>query len=523
MVNGKIITAVPAVKQSATLYFLEKGTNQFELSLADDNGVLRTLFTGSGGGGGGAVTPTLQEVLTAGNELGGKEIVGDLNIMGESPVNPLEYYSLTATKEGFALENVDLNGSNKYRSIMRIGTPTEAISHNFGYPVEKGMAEGYFILNGNGISLKSETPSHEQGIDFKANSRELRYTGYIDGNSISHYFDKNGINWSINDLNSGKSTSLKYSKQEGLYSTEYFVPTREEHYIQKKYLDNFVNEMSLEKRLKFLESIQNAAYLIKDSREASSTISTSNLEIDAKTANLEVGVVTRNNYYIIKRQIGNLVFYDNLGSAMKIASNEDVIISVFSKDSTSPFEKKITKGAGILNKQIVESKGVVSKTKYLDCRVAVTKLLGINSNKLKEVSFELDDSSFPTGYSGDSFQTKSEARQAVLLTPLTDNLNISNMGNVEVTLGELGEKTYVYKNNSNKVVFLLGLVRGSKVDKMSFVSVVNGVETELPAPTEVTNKTSIKDFGSNFNSYDSKVLKFELDNAPDKILIKYKP
>lgn len=50
MINGRIITSIPAVKQQSTLYFLEKGTDQFELSLADDRGILRNLTVTSSGG-----------------------------------------------------------------------------------------------------------------------------------------------------------------------------------------------------------------------------------------------------------------------------------------------------------------------------------------------------------------------------------------------------------------------------------------------------------------------------------------
>ena len=116
MVNGKIITSMPAVKQQATLYFLERGTNQFELSLADDNGVLRTL---AGSASGSAVQQTLSQVLATGNKLEGKEIEGDLVVKNT-------YTSGGSTTGGYSIsgnnEGVILAGSGEgYSSTLKAG------------------------------------------------------------------------------------------------------------------------------------------------------------------------------------------------------------------------------------------------------------------------------------------------------------------------------------------------------------------------------------------------------------------
>ena len=225
-------------KEKDTIIAQQVSATEVELYVTDDKGKVLKARTGSASGGSGGGTPTLQEVLTAGNYLGGKEIVGDLNVISESPINPSEYYSFSATKAGYVLESH--NDNSNYHSMMQIGTPSGAIRHDFRYPVARGISSGYLELGAKGINLNSETIGHEQGVQYVANSEELRYNGYIDGDSISYLFNKNGIRWGILDSNNAELLELNYTKQEGLFSTKYFTPTREEHYVQKKYVDGLL-------------------------------------------------------------------------------------------------------------------------------------------------------------------------------------------------------------------------------------------------------------------------------------------
>ena len=225
-------------KEKDTIIAQQVSATEVELYVTDDRGKVLKARTGSASGGGGGTTPTLQEVLTAGNELGGKEIVGDLNVISESPIDPSEYYNLSATKDGYILESK--SDIRNYSSMLQIGTATGAIRHDFSYPVTRGRSSGYLDLGARGIDLKAETIGHEEGFQFKANSDELRYQGYIDGEGVSHIFNKNGVRWTMPNLVEGGLLNLNYTNDEGLFGTKYFTPTREEHYVQKKYVDELL-------------------------------------------------------------------------------------------------------------------------------------------------------------------------------------------------------------------------------------------------------------------------------------------
>ena len=191
MINGRIISVIPVVKQQATLYFLEKGTNQFELSLADDNGVLRTLYSGAGGAS--TTVPTLSQVLTAGNELNNKQIKGDLWVVND---------------EITAAGNKDLE----------------------------------FRIRDNHLEFFSKELSHKEQLDFVASLSDLRYGSYTEnGDRFSLSLSSSGYSIDIPDTKSGiqgKNLNLNFTSDSGLYSSEIFSITEDGQFIQKKYLDD---------------------------------------------------------------------------------------------------------------------------------------------------------------------------------------------------------------------------------------------------------------------------------------------
>ena len=191
MINGRIISVIPVVKQQATLYFLEKGTNQFELSLADDNGVLRTLYSGAGGAS--TTVPTLSQVLTAGNELNNKQIKGDLWVVND---------------EITAAGNKDLE----------------------------------FRIRDNHLEFFSKELSHKEQLDFVASLSDLRYSSYTEnGDRFSLSLSSSGYSIDIPDTKSGiqgKNLNLNFTSDSGLYSSEIFSITEDGQFIQKKYLDD---------------------------------------------------------------------------------------------------------------------------------------------------------------------------------------------------------------------------------------------------------------------------------------------
>ena len=238
MINGRIITTMPAVKQQATLYFLEKGTNQFELSLADDNGVIRSL-SGVSGGTGTAAAQTLSEVLTTGNKLEGKEIEGDLVVKNTytSGGNTTGGYEISGNNEG-----IKLAGSGEgYSSTLQVGRSWAAVRTDFYYPVNTGTSSGYFQVDPKGIELYSEVPDHSRGVQFKATDEQLFYSRYIDGEpSLGFSVQNSGISAQIpNTEVGGESTIfLSINSTNGIFLSKYIKPTRDEEYTQKKYVDD---------------------------------------------------------------------------------------------------------------------------------------------------------------------------------------------------------------------------------------------------------------------------------------------
>ena len=241
MINGRIITTMPAVKQQATLYFLEKGTNQFELSLADDNGVIRSL-SGVSGGPGTAGAQTLSEVLTAGNKLEGKEIEGDLVVKNvyTNGVNTTGGYRISGNNEG-----IELSGSGEgYSSTFKVGGSWSAIRGDFYYPVNTGTSSGYWQLGAKGIELYSEVSDHSLGMQFRATDRELFYNRYVDGKPpLAFTVQDSGIHSQFPDVELGGDNYITFyiNSTNGIFLGKYIKPTRDEEYTQKKYVDDLVN------------------------------------------------------------------------------------------------------------------------------------------------------------------------------------------------------------------------------------------------------------------------------------------
>lgn len=191
MINGKIITTIPVVKQQATLYFLEKGTNQFELSLADDNGVLRTLYSGAGGAS--TTAPTLSQVLSAGNSLDGKELQGNFRV---------------------TTEDITLAGNKT----------TE------------------FTTRDNNLEFYSTELTHRENLEFRASLSDLHYSSFVENaDTFGLHLDSDNYSITIPDKNSGifgANVNLKFDSYHGLHSSKVFSVSEDNQFIQKKYLDD---------------------------------------------------------------------------------------------------------------------------------------------------------------------------------------------------------------------------------------------------------------------------------------------
>ena len=235
MINGKIITTIPVVKQQATLYFLEKGTNQFELSLADDNGVLRTLYSGAGGAS--TTVPTLSQVLDAGNSLDGKELIGNL-VVKDSELNG-QNYELGATKNSLYYTNKDVsNNTNSYY------VSSEGMTQIFSGVDEYDSLHklGELSVSHRGFTMFTESDGHEQGVRLSAELGGLYYNAHASNMAASLFtVGPSNMHVSVRDNSSTNPTDkvdLIFDGKAGLSGDKVFNITDDKQFVQKKYVDD---------------------------------------------------------------------------------------------------------------------------------------------------------------------------------------------------------------------------------------------------------------------------------------------
>lgn len=224
-----------------TLFAKQLSATTFTPIVTDGNGKALEMVTSSGGGGGSPATPqTLSEVLTAGNKLEGKEIEGDLVVRNSytSGGSATGGYSIVGNEEGIDLST---SGSD-YSSRMVIGGREKLLSSTFNYPSDSltGMG-GYFYIGNKGINLLSEVIDHSESLQFNSDNRGLFFNYYGD-NKLTKGFSvlDSGMTVTIPDSKRGgeNTTTLFFNSNNGLFAGEYFNPTSNNQYVQKKYVDD---------------------------------------------------------------------------------------------------------------------------------------------------------------------------------------------------------------------------------------------------------------------------------------------
>ena len=224
-----------------TLFAKQLSATTFTPIVTDGNGKALEMVTSSGGGGGSPATPqTLSEVLTAGNKLEGKEIEGDLVVRNSytSGGSATGGYSIVGNEEGIDLST---SGSD-YSSRTVIGGREKLLYSTFNYPSDSptGMG-GYFYIGNKGINLLSEVIDHSESLQFNSDNRGLFFNYYGD-NKLTKGFSvlDSGMQVTIPDTKLGgeNTTSLSFNSNNGLSAGEYFNPTSNNQYVQKKYVDD---------------------------------------------------------------------------------------------------------------------------------------------------------------------------------------------------------------------------------------------------------------------------------------------
>lgn len=193
--GGSAPTPGSTGNETYTLFAKQLTSTTFTPIVTDGNGKALEMVTSSGGGGtpAPAVTPTLSQVLSAGNTLDGKEISGDLRVVNEE---------LTAA----------------------------------------GSKNLEFVIRDNNLEFYSRELTHRENLEFRASLSDLHYESHVEnGDTFGLHLADNGYDINIPNKNSGISSStlnLKFDSLTGLYSSEIFPVTEDGQFIQKKYLDD---------------------------------------------------------------------------------------------------------------------------------------------------------------------------------------------------------------------------------------------------------------------------------------------
>ena len=221
------------ITEKDTIIAQQVSASEAELYVTDEKGKVLKVKGGSSSSGtaGAGTVPTLQDVLTAGNELGGKEMKGELVVKDGDTTT--DNYTLSAKKESLQYGGHKQNGEYYTLDVSRDGLVSAS-----NVEVNGNYMDTSFRADSKGIDFKTDAPSHAVGVGFKASTEGVLYEAWGS--------DSNGLTLALNDsefrveLNQsgGNADTLSLGINAGLSSSKYYEPTKDEQYVQKKYLDD---------------------------------------------------------------------------------------------------------------------------------------------------------------------------------------------------------------------------------------------------------------------------------------------
>ena len=223
------------ITEKDTIIAQQVSASEAELYVTDEKGKVLKVKGGSSSSGtaGAGTTPALQDVLTAGNELGGKEIAGELVVKdGETGE---DNYTLSAKKDSLRYEGYKPNGEYYTLNVSRNGLISSS-----NVDVNGNFMDASFRADSKGIEFNTDAPSHAVGAGFKASTEGILYQAWGS--------DSNGLTLALNDSefkvelnqNGGSADTLSLDINAGLSSSKYYEPTKDEQYVQKKYVDSLL-------------------------------------------------------------------------------------------------------------------------------------------------------------------------------------------------------------------------------------------------------------------------------------------
>ena len=228
------------ITEKDTIIAQQVSASEAELYVTDEKGKVLKVKGGSSSSGtagtGTASSQTLSQVLTAGNDLDGKEINGDLIVKHDNGIGGK--YSLVANTTGLDFEKQENRSGDNYESYFRISD---------------GVRMGYTMGDTRGGISKGTVEMDPYGFNYQLNNDRNQYCIKLEGNFEGFKYENKGgrdevlsltctkgalIYKNVNDQ--GEASNLSFIDVEGLSSSKYYEPTKDEQYVQKKYVDSLL-------------------------------------------------------------------------------------------------------------------------------------------------------------------------------------------------------------------------------------------------------------------------------------------
>lgn len=223
------------ITEKDTIIAQQVSASEAELYVTDEKGKVLKVKGGSSSSGtaGTGTAPALQEVLTAGNELAGKEMKGELVVKDGDTTT--DNYTLSAKKESLRYEGYKQNGESYDLNVSR-----EGLIYSSNVEVDGNHMDASFRADSKGIDFNTDASSHAVGTGFKASTEGILYQAWgSDSNGLTLALNNSEFKVELNQ-NGGNADTLSLGINAGLSSSKYYEPTKDEQYVQKKYVDSLL-------------------------------------------------------------------------------------------------------------------------------------------------------------------------------------------------------------------------------------------------------------------------------------------
>ena len=223
------------ITEKDTIIAQQVSASEAELYVTDEKGKVLKVKGGSSSSGtaGAGTTPALQDVLTAGNDLDGKEMKGELVVKDGDTTT--DNYTLSAKKESLRYEGYKQNGETYDLHVSKDG-----LIYSSNVEVNGNHMDASFRADSKGIDFNTDASSHAVGAGFKASTEGVLYQAWgSDSNGLTLALNNSEFKVELNQ-NGGNADTLSLDINAGLSSSKYYEPTKDEQYVQKKYVDSLL-------------------------------------------------------------------------------------------------------------------------------------------------------------------------------------------------------------------------------------------------------------------------------------------